>query len=67
MKKRNKSQIPGEGPVNEVIVVEKEETCQLRMLVATCLALHVQVESINHPGQVVAQRLPPLSIRYHSK
>ena len=53
---------PGKGLVNEVIVVQEKEAGQLRMLVATCLALHVQVQCIHHSGQVVAERLPPVCV-----
>ena len=36
--------------MNKVIVVEKEEAGKLRVLVAACFVLHVQVEGIYHTG-----------------
>ena len=58
---------PGEGLVNEVVVVEEEEAGELGVFVAASLALHVQSKSIHYSCQVMPQVLPPISIRYHSK
>lgn len=40
--------VPGEGFVDEVIVIEKKEAGKLRMFIAASFVLHIQVQGVYH-------------------
>ena len=48
MREGELASVPGEGFVNEVIVIEKKEAGQWRMLIAARLVLHIQIQGIYH-------------------